>query len=174
MVVLRTANANRINSIAHNPQPENNSLIAQLNIGLSISPIAQNNSPIQQETSTRLAPVRKMFFMLNKKLLSHNPNAPILSTLSQEPLEGFIRVVWLTTLLSSSESIESSKFTLIVNRREIVKKKLIAFLKDDDGLTIVEYAVAAGLITATVALAFQALGGTVEGIINTVEGYLNP
>ena len=55
-----------------------------------------------------------------------------------------------------------------------MKKKLIAFLKDDDGLTIVEYAVAAGLITATVALAFQALGGTVEGIINTVEGYLNP
>ncbi len=49
------------------------------------------------------------------------------------------------------------------------------FLRDEDGLTIVEYAVAAGLITATVAGAFFALGGTVEGIITTVDGFLqNP
>ena len=61
------------------------------------------------------------------------------------------------------------------NWRDIVKDKLMTFLRDQDGLTIVEYAVAAGLITATVAGAFFALGGTVEGIITTVDGFLqNP
>jgi len=56
-----------------------------------------------------------------------------------------------------------------------VKNKLMKFLREEDGLTIVEYAVAAGLITATVAGAFFALGGTVEGIITTVDGFLqNP
>ena len=53
-----------------------------------------------------------------------------------------------------------------------MKDKLMNFLRDERGLTIVEYAVAAGLITATVAGAFFALGGTVEGIITTVDGYL--
>ncbi len=56
-----------------------------------------------------------------------------------------------------------------------MKDKILTFLRDQDGLTIVEYAVAAGLITATVAGAFFALGGTVEGIITTVDGFLqNP
>ena len=55
-----------------------------------------------------------------------------------------------------------------------MKKKLITFLKDEDGLTIVEYAVAAGLITAAVAAAFVALGGSVNTIITTIDGYLNP
>ena len=55
-----------------------------------------------------------------------------------------------------------------------MKDKLIAFLHKEDGLTIVEYAVAAGLITATVAGAFFALGGTVEGIIVAINGYLTP
>ncbi len=56
-----------------------------------------------------------------------------------------------------------------------MKDKLMNFLRDEDGLTIVEYAVAAGLITATVAGAFFALGGTVEGIIKLLDGYLkNP
>ncbi len=53
-----------------------------------------------------------------------------------------------------------------------MKDKLLAFFREEEGLTIVEYAVAAGLITATVAGAFFALGGTVEGIITTVDGYL--
>jgi pilus assembly protein Flp/PilA len=55
-----------------------------------------------------------------------------------------------------------------------VKDKLMNFLRDERGLTIVEYAVAAGLITATVAGAFFALGGTVEGIIVAINGYLAP
>ena len=47
-----------------------------------------------------------------------------------------------------------------------MKKQVTAFLRDEDGLTIVEYAVAAGLISALVVLAFTNLGTTVLGIIN--------
>ena len=47
-----------------------------------------------------------------------------------------------------------------------MKKQVIAFLRDEEGLTIVEYAVAAGLISALVVLAFTNLGNTVLGIIN--------
>ena len=49
-----------------------------------------------------------------------------------------------------------------------MKKKVMAFLRDEEGLTIVEYAVAAGLISATVVLAFTELGNTVLGIINNL------
>ena len=55
-----------------------------------------------------------------------------------------------------------------------MKKKLIAFLNEEDGLTIVEYAVAAGLITATVAASFGALGTAVEAVITTVTTYITP
>jgi pilus assembly protein Flp/PilA len=51
-----------------------------------------------------------------------------------------------------------------------MKQKMIAFLRDEEGLTMVEYAVAGGLITAGAVLAFTTLGGHVTrviGIINT-------
>jgi pilus assembly protein Flp/PilA len=46
-----------------------------------------------------------------------------------------------------------------------MKKHVMAFLRDEEGLTIVEYAVAAGLIAAAVVIAFTDLGQTVLGII---------
>ncbi len=55
-----------------------------------------------------------------------------------------------------------------------MKDKVLTFLRDQDGLTIVEYAVAAGLITAAVATAFFVLGGTVNGIIVALNGFLIP
>ncbi len=55
-----------------------------------------------------------------------------------------------------------------------MKDKILTFLREEDGLTIVEYAVAAGLITAAVAAAFFALGGTVNGIIVALNGFLTP
>ncbi len=53
-----------------------------------------------------------------------------------------------------------------------MKEKLRSFLRDEEGLTIVEYAVAAGLITATVAASFGLLGDAVELVITTVTGYI--
>ena len=43
-----------------------------------------------------------------------------------------------------------------------MKTKIMKFLKDEEGLTIVEYAVAGALISATVAAAFTALGEAVR------------
>jgi len=49
-----------------------------------------------------------------------------------------------------------------------MKKKALTFLRDEEGLTIVEYAVAAGLIAAAVVIAFTRLGTTILGIINAL------
>ena len=53
-----------------------------------------------------------------------------------------------------------------------MSEKLHAFLRDEEGLTIVEYAIAASLITATVALAFVFLGDTVEEVISDLTSYI--
>ena len=47
-----------------------------------------------------------------------------------------------------------------------MKKHVLAFLRDEEGLTIVEYAVAAGLISAAVVVAFTTLGARILVIIN--------
>ncbi len=46
------------------------------------------------------------------------------------------------------------------------------FVKQEEGLTTVEYAVAGGLIALAVILAFQALGITVGGIITNIDTIL--
>ena len=55
-----------------------------------------------------------------------------------------------------------------------MKNKVLAFLRDEEGLTIVEYAVAAGLISGAVVLAFTNLGAVILGVINTLIAALNP
>lgn len=47
-----------------------------------------------------------------------------------------------------------------------VKQAVMDFIREEEGLTIVEYAVAGGLITVTVALAFTNLGAAVLVRIN--------
>ncbi len=47
--------------------------------------------------------------------------------------------------------------------------KIKTFLRDKEGLTIVEYAVAAALITLGVAAAFTVLGGTVDLTIQALD-----
>lgn len=47
-----------------------------------------------------------------------------------------------------------------------MKNQILKFLRDEEGLTIVEYAVAGGLITLAVVAAFTALGGAVDLKIN--------
>ncbi len=57
---------------------------------------------------------------------------------------------------------------------QTIKTAVLKFAKDEDGLTIVEYAVAGGLITVAVAAAFFALGGEVntkiQGLCAAVKG----
>jgi len=51
---------------------------------------------------------------------------------------------------------------------QAIKSSVMKFIKDEEGLTIVEYAVAGGLITATVAAAFTLLGTEVETRIESL------
>lgn len=50
-----------------------------------------------------------------------------------------------------------------------VRNALVKFIKDEEGLTTVEYAVAGGLIAAAVVASFKTLGGTVDGIIQGIN-----
>jgi len=50
-----------------------------------------------------------------------------------------------------------------------LKQAILAFWKEEDGLTTVEYAIAGGLVGAAVILAFVALGGTVGGVITYID-----
>ncbi|MGD2073380.1 MAG: Flp family type IVb pilin [Gammaproteobacteria bacterium] len=51
-------------------------------------------------------------------------------------------------------------------------EKLSAFVRDEEGLTTVEYAIAGGLVGAAVILAFTNLGDAVEGVITYITGEL--
>ena len=51
-----------------------------------------------------------------------------------------------------------------------MKKLILDFLRDEEGLTTVEYAVAGSLVAAAVVLAFTNLGGAVKGSIVTLTG----
>ena len=46
------------------------------------------------------------------------------------------------------------------------------FLREEEGLTTVEYAIAGGLVGAAVIAAFQALGLTVGGVISSINAAL--
>ena len=52
------------------------------------------------------------------------------------------------------------------------KKALIAFLRDEEGLTTVEYAIAGGLVGAGVIAAFNLLGLEVASVIDDITGAL--
>lgn len=51
-------------------------------------------------------------------------------------------------------------------------EKIKDFLRQEEGLTIVEYAVAAGMITLLVVTAFQNLGTAVWNVITTITGFI--
>lgn len=54
------------------------------------------------------------------------------------------------------------------------KQAVKNFLEDEEGLTVVEYAVAGGLISLAVVAAFTLLGTTVCGIINSITLAIDP
>ena len=54
----------------------------------------------------------------------------------------------------------------------MMKEMILKFVRDEEGLTTVEYAVAGALITVAVVGAFTALGGSVSATINAIVGVL--
>ena len=53
-----------------------------------------------------------------------------------------------------------------------MKNEILTFLRDERGLTTVEYAVAGGLIALAVVGGFRALGLTVGTVITNINGLL--
>ena len=56
---------------------------------------------------------------------------------------------------------------------QTIKRAVLKFAKDEDGLTIVEYAVAGGLITVAVGAAFVTLGENVNTRIEALGDAVN-
>ena len=54
-----------------------------------------------------------------------------------------------------------------------MKKIILDFMRDEEGLTTVEYAVAGSLIAAAVVAAFRTLGTTVGAEITAINTELN-
>jgi pilus assembly protein Flp/PilA len=53
-----------------------------------------------------------------------------------------------------------------------MKRKVLAFLREEEGLTTVEYAIAGGLVGGAVILAFSLLGGKVKDVIDAITKLL--
>jgi pilus assembly protein Flp/PilA len=53
-----------------------------------------------------------------------------------------------------------------------IKNAVAKFIREEEGLTVVEYAVAGGLISLAVVASFKLLGGTVKGIIDAIDAAL--
>ena len=54
-----------------------------------------------------------------------------------------------------------------------MKQPVMKFLREQEGLTTVEYAIAGGLVGAAVVLAFVDLGTAVENVITFITGEVN-
>ena len=54
-----------------------------------------------------------------------------------------------------------------------MREKLMAFFREEEGLTTVEYAIAGGLVGLAVIMAFQALGLRVGTIIESITNMLS-
>lgn len=53
-----------------------------------------------------------------------------------------------------------------------MKKFIVSFLRDEEGLTMVEYAIAGALVAATAVAAFQLLGTNITNRITALAGYV--
>jgi pilus assembly protein Flp/PilA len=56
----------------------------------------------------------------------------------------------------------------------VIGNKLADFIKDEEGLTTVEYAVAGTLVALAVVAAFTQLGNAVGNSINEIENVIEP
>ncbi len=55
-----------------------------------------------------------------------------------------------------------------------LKTAIVAFMRDERGLTMVEYAIAGALVTAAAVAAFTLLGGNVSTQITNLAGVVIP
>ena len=55
-----------------------------------------------------------------------------------------------------------------------MKEAFFSFIREEDGLTTVEYAIAGGLVGAAVVIAFTDLGTAVGNVITGLTGAITP
>ena len=53
-------------------------------------------------------------------------------------------------------------------------KRLISFLKDEEGVTAIEYSIIAALLAVVIVAAVTAVGGSVDATFVAVDGALTP
>jgi len=73
-------------------------------------------------------------------------------------------------LINALGTIRNKVFVTTRNKVDQMKKFIVTFLKDEEGLTMVEYAVAGSLVAAGAVAAFTALGGAIVtkiGVLTT-------
>ena len=63
---------------------------------------------------------------------------------------------------------------IILKGEKKMKKFILDFLREEEGLTTVEYAVAGALVAAAVVTAFTQLGGAVTNTIGSLENAITP
>lgn len=54
-----------------------------------------------------------------------------------------------------------------------MKREIVALWKEEEGLTMVEYCIAGGLVAAGAAVAFTNLGSAISSTISNLIGYMN-
>ncbi|MNZ77534.1 pilus assembly protein Flp/PilA [Pseudomonas linyingensis] len=57
---------------------------------------------------------------------------------------------------------------------QTIKQAVVKFIKDEEGLTVVEYAVAGGLVSLAVVTAFTELGTQVGVVIDSLTDAITP
>jgi pilus assembly protein Flp/PilA len=75
----------------------------------------------------------------------------------------------IATPSQKTQSSEVDEMTM-----QSINASVLKFFQDEDGLTVVEYAVAGGLVSAAVVAAFTLLGGNVNTVIGRINTALNP
>ena len=72
-----------------------------------------------------------------------------------------------------TEAVMSNNRFTGVTETVIMKQQILKFLKEEEGLTMVEYAVAGALVAAACVFAFtnlgQAIANRVQGLANTIN-----
>jgi pilus assembly protein Flp/PilA len=66
-------------------------------------------------------------------------------------------------------NVKRSKVTM-----KTIANKIVSFIKEEEGLTTVEYAVAGTLVALAVVTAFTQLGNAVGNSINAIENVIEP
>lgn len=114
-----------------------------------------------------------MFLVINKKFLIHGSCNPIWSAIAPEPPRNIVLVLLINNALMCFKRIPVGLLET-KDWRRIVKEKLNTCLRDKEAISFLEYAVAVGLITAAIAAALMALGGSINTIFTTMTAYLPP